>query len=711
MDNEYLVVMVLKRFCLVGMWNFNLRRIQSHRKYIYFFEVVVDLPMSEQAGPCRMILRSKDGIELYTLPSKDQEAVAPEERPFLLKGSSTLQTFAPDGSCVYVHQQSVGVSKCLLDSNDNTVVSPFLKDSKGVQMLSVSPRGTYLLTWERLSSSDASHRNLRVWSGRTGQLLHGFVQKNLKRDAWPYLQWSHDEKHAFLLVTNEIRVYPGDAFATKATGEEEVRFVDKMRCPGLTTMSVPVRATTSSYLVASFVPKTKDKPARASLHRYPTTSATPNASSYPALATKSLFQAEEVAVHWSPKGDAALMALQTSVDASGESYYGSTTLHLMHQDQQDVVAVNLPNNSTGPVLDVAWMPNPTKPPCFVVISGRMPSMASLHHGTSGEPLFLFGNAHRNTISWSSHGRFLCLAGFGNLAGGMSFWDRNKQKQIPQYDAETGVPYCPQIVASCTVGYGWSPDSRTFAVSTTSPRMNVDNGVRLYRYNGEASKTTPWDNAVYLPDRLLEASFVPALPTVYPDRAQSPAPRISGDAQAVAAAKKRAAEAATQPASSSSSSSGGASKGRYVPPSARGRTGGTSLAERMRKEKEGAMMGATKVVKKPSVPGASSGKKVPVGMSAPTGEKSKSAQRRERQKQNKAKREEEEARAKAEKEAADKAAREAAAADPEKRARKLKKTLKQIDDLKARDPSSLNDDQKKKLASEEALRVELAQLGV
>jgi len=42
-----------------------------------------------------------------------------------------------------------------------------------------------------------------------------------------------------------------------------------------------------------------------------------------------------------------------------------------------------------------------------------------------EHLFAFalvGNAHRNTIVWSSHGRFVCLAGFGNLAGGILFLD-------------------------------------------------------------------------------------------------------------------------------------------------------------------------------------------------------------------------------------------------------------------------------------------------
>ena len=86
-------------------------------------------------------------------------------------------------------------------------------------------------------------------------------------------------------------------------------------------------------------------------------------------------------------------------------------------------------------------------------------------------LFLFGEAHRNIVSWAPHGRFVALCGFGNLAGDFDMWDVNKKKKM---GANT---------TSAAVGYGWSPDSRQFMVSTTAPRMNVDNGIRLFKYNG------------------------------------------------------------------------------------------------------------------------------------------------------------------------------------------------------------------------------------
>jgi translation initiation factor 2A len=311
----------------------------------------------------------------------------------------------------------------------------------------------------------------------------------------------------------------------------------------------------------------------------------------------------------------------------------------------------------------------------------------LHNGNDGKPTFLFGNAHRNTIAWAPHGRFVCLAGFGNLAGGMTFWDRNKLKQIP--------PANP-ITASCTVGYGWSPDSRLVSVSTTSPRMNVDNGAHIYRYNGDKMMNVPWNNEDYCPDRLIQASFLPALSSAYPDRPQSPtlkdaAPSAGGASAPAAAAKP---------------------PGRYMPPSARNRAGrgGSTLAERMQAEKEGKMKGAQKVsTEKPKFMGVTG--KVVVGMAPAVAEgKSKSALRREKTKQ---KKEEDAARqAHEDKVAAEAKATEAQApVDPEKRAKKINKSLKQIEELKQKDPSALNEDQQNKIGSEKDLRDELAKLGL
>ncbi len=642
--------------------------------------------------------------------------------------------------------------------------------TRGVQFMCLSSLGSYILTWEKPKSKPSGSEsggsektqtqtqpNLKIWSSVSGRFLHGFTMRTCKRYQWPPVRWTHDEQFAFHQVANQLNVYNGHDFATASTGNTtekdaidgnvNVRYIDQIRCKGMTSFSLPTKSSAQlvssqssssskkKYLLSTFIGETKGKPARVSLLRYPDRLGTAdNPSSGAVLVSKSFYQAEECTTQWSPQGDAALILTTTSVDSSGESYYGSTNLYLLLSDVKtrgidgEALSVPLPsanatNNGGGPVLDVAWMPNPDKPSSFAVISGKMPALTSLHHGTTAEPTFLLGNAHRNTIVWSTHGRFLTLGGFGNLAGGMDFIDRNKMKPMTQYHPATGADLGANgNTASCAVGYGWSPDSRYFMVSTTSPRMNVDNGVALYKYNGleiRDEMVVSWDNSAFLPNLLLAAEFVPAKRDAYPDRPQSPPPkkRVDGDTSAATAGGgggKSIGGAASGPGSGAGGNGNKTTgayippAGRYVPPNAR-KSGGTSLADRMRREREGSSVGVTKVAPRGAVVGANP-KKGPVGMTTNVdGGKSKSALKKERQRLAK-KKAEEEAKAEAERKAVEEKERAAAAAaDPVKRSKKLKKIIKQIDELKAKDPSTLNEDQKKKLATEESIREELESL--
>ncbi|KAL7564825.1 hypothetical protein ACA910_021081 [Epithemia clementina (nom. ined.)] len=763
--------------------------------------------------PCKILMRSKEGVEVYELPDEydelQQQRQQPtattqqqqqQQRPFLCRGSTSLPIIpSPDGSVVYIHMTGRGICKyripermpwaggALVDDGDNDkdkkngssssswLVLSF-PDTSNVQMMDLSPgTGSFLLTWERWNETTCPH-NLRVWDTARGKLVAAFVQRNIKRDSWPYLQWTHDERVAILLTTNEVRFYPVASFPNHGNdGNDDddddptaVRYSDKFRIPNVSSISVPRTSSLVGnqdnandnnndnnnnhqpiYIFTAFVPATKDKPARAGLYRF-VPGSKPDT---PPILSKSLFQAEDMKVDWSPAGDAALLTLQTSVDKSGQSYYGSSQLFLMRYDgESEVVAVPLPQE--GPVSSVGWLPDATKPPCFVVVAGKMPSLSTLHHGKSGQPTFTFGNAHRNVVSWSPHGRFLCLAGFGNLAGGMSFWDRNKQKLVNNNnnnnnnnnhhpdDNATG-----QLRAGApVVGYDWSPSSRWFLCSTCSPRMNVDNGVRLFRYNGRTVPTTalPWNNQHYEPDKLLQACFVPApSPHVYPDRPQSPVVVVPEGCQP----EQPQPQAISAAAAATGGTKAAAPTGRYVPPSARGRPGGSSLAERLRREKEGTLQTATRLAHTTNVQTTLHGQRVVVGLAAPPPGKSKSALKREKEKKKKQQQQQgqppppppEEEPVPAPVPAATAVVTTATAAapptmappassqdntsnsnsqpesvsDPEKRARKIKKMLKQIEDLKEKgaNNNALNEDQKAKIASEEQLRAELKQLGL
>jgi translation initiation factor 2A len=624
--------------------------------------------------PCRLLVRTKTNVTVYQVPERADEDPQPHREATyeLWKGATTWSHCSPDGAFVYLLTNR-GVARCCIRTKESGTID----GTKAVQIMSLSPSGAFFVTWERLS--DASPQNLKLFKG--GNLLTAFSQKALKRDAWPTLQFTHDERYAFLLTTSEIRVYPVESLS-----DAEPRYVTKLHVPGLSSFSLPSRCGKKSYFFTTFCAGSKNQPAKASLQEF-----RPDANEFHQRSAKSLFQAEEMRTHWSPLGDSALITLQTSVDTSGQSYYGSSQLFLL-SPTADVLAVPV----STPVLDVSWMPHPEKPPCFVVIAGKMPALASLHHGQTADQLFLFGNAHRNVVAWSPHGRFVTLAGFGNLAGGMGFWDRNKLKLVPHSARNASG----ELKAEHATAHGWSPDSRLFVTATCSPRMNVENGIRLWRYTGEELSNVPWNNVQFQPDQLLQAQFIPAVLDDYPDRPQSP---LTGAPKDNAAASPAAYPTKAKPAA-------------YVPPSARNRPlgAGTSLAEKMRREKEASTQVATRVVSTNRVASAGSANPLPVGMTVAP--KSKSAIKREKLK---AKKQEEEQQhvnvpppssTNLEVERKD-VPTEDAAVDPEKKSRKLKKILKQIQDLKDRDIADLNDDQRLKLASEAAVRAELAELGL
>lgn len=162
--------------------------------------------------PCKVLLRSKDGVELYTIPERPTDLVEkPAERPFLLKGATTLCQV--NATTAYLHMAGKGIAKCpLTDPPFGKVKDVFFENTENVQMMDLSPKGTYLLTWERWYE-DKRPDNLRLWETATGRLAASFTQKALKRDAWPNLQFTADESFAALHVTSEMRFFPSAAFA------------------------------------------------------------------------------------------------------------------------------------------------------------------------------------------------------------------------------------------------------------------------------------------------------------------------------------------------------------------------------------------------------------------------------------------------------------------------------------------------------------------
>lgn len=122
----------------------------------------------------------------------------------------------------------------------------------------------------------------------------------------------------------------------------------------------------------------------------------------------------------------------------------------------------------GPIHDVSWSPNSKE---FGVVYGYMPAKTTIFNQRA-VATYTFPLGPRNTIIFSPTGRFVLVAGFGNLAGQMDIYDLEKNYQ-----------------KICTIEGGnpsvceWSPDSKYILTATTSPRLRVDNGVRLWHVGG------------------------------------------------------------------------------------------------------------------------------------------------------------------------------------------------------------------------------------
>jgi len=309
------------------------------------------------------------------------------------------------------------------------------------------------------------------------------------KSSWPYIRWSNNEKYCFILpsaAAKEIQVYHQVQFQSciqKIKGLTEDPIVSFSIAPSF-------ELDKNTVVFHTFSPGTKGQPSKFAILRYP------DRLGHSPIVVKYFFRAEEFTIKWNPKSD-----------ASNNS------------------SIQVPLVKAGPVSSFEWYSNSTrkKAPSFLAIIGKIPKLAALCNDKTGEPFYVFGKQHRNTISWSPSGVLVCLVGLGNLTSSMDFCDTNKQKKVPQYhpsgkDDELLVSY--GNTSKPTESLGWSPDSRLFHVSTVAPRMNVDNGVRIYKYNEDG----PICDFPLLPDQLHFAEFVPPrLGEQLVDRPQSPLP--------------------------------------------------------------------------------------------------------------------------------------------------------------------------------------------
>lgn len=350
--------------------------------------------------------------------------------------------FSDDGSTLMVTKSDSVIS--IFDCKTLREIRSF--DVPNVLAAVISPCGTYLQTFQKCSSPQ--HKNVVLWKIENGESVYQLFQKNITKVTWPSVRFSSDEAVACRLATNEIQFFDPRDFPKG--------FINRLRVPGVAALELS--KVPGSY-VAAFVPESKGMPASVQIY------ASGKDLQSQAVARRSFFRCSTVQLSWNSGSTGLLVVVQSDVDKTNQSYYGESKLNYLTTDGTHEGLV--PLRKEGPIHDVQWSYSGKE---FAVVYGFMPAMATVFDKKCN-PLLELGTGPYNTIRWNPLGNFICLAGFGNLPGDMAFWDYKEKKQLGTTRAELSVTS------------EWSPDGHYFMTATTAPRLQVDNGIKVFHHNG------------------------------------------------------------------------------------------------------------------------------------------------------------------------------------------------------------------------------------
>ncbi|KDN48186.1 translation initiation factor eIF-2A [Tilletiaria anomala UBC 951] len=470
-------------------------------------------------------------------------------------GPTRVFQYSPDGSTFaaameeftrLVDTREASSSKVKLDLPASKVVA-----------LEFSPKGNYLSTWERPNKLEdgSMSRNLRIWNSNSGEEIASFERKTQEGC---FFQFTSTEDYCVRQVTGELQVYSPKTISDGVVG--------RLKVDGMTSFQLGPGEKPS---IAVFCGERKGAPASVRIYSLASLLSSTDMPALP-LSQKTFFKADKIHFKWNRSGSALLFLTSTDVDKTNASYYGESNLYMMTANGSFDCRVSL--DKEGPIHDYEWSPNSRE---FVVIYGFMPAKVVLF-SYKVNVIAELGTQPRNFVAYNPQGRLICIAGFGNLSGMVDVWDRENLAggKIYSFDGSNS--------SVCQ----WSPDGHFLLTATLSPRLRVDNGVRIWHCTG---------NLVHIEmiNELYQAGWRPAL-----NMAAASFPQIIPPAPAPSpAAAAYIAEKAAKPKVT----------GTYRPPGARG-TATPDIFKRHDLEAGGS--GASSpgsLSRNNSIPGAPSGK--------------------------------------------------------------------------------------------------------
>ncbi|KAI5949692.1 hypothetical protein CANMA_005500 [Candida margitis] len=547
--------------------------------------------------------------------------------------------------------------------------------------LSFSPKGTYLCLWCKpvlLNKENGTwNKNLKIFNIKSKAIIAEWSVKH--QNGWKPQFTSEETLFSRGVNNREIQFFEIKAESDSEVNMNQPTFKYKLEDAKGTFQNFQI-SPGKNPSVAVFIPEKSGKPASVLIYNIPNFNQP--------VCFKNFFKAERCLLTWNSLGTALLALASTDHDTSNKSYYGETNLYLLGIAGSYNSRIDL--TKEGPIHDITWSPTARE---FAVSYGYMPSETTFFDAR-GNAIHSLPTASRNTILYSPHAKFVLVAGFGNLQGTVDVYDRqNKFAKVVSFEA-SNTSVCE-----------WSPCGRFILTATTSPRLRVDNGLKVWHASGKLIYLKEFPELYSIGWKPQDLSQFPPL------RALEPAPEVHESAKEYTAKREAIANAAAKKPA-----------GAYRPPHARGSASSSSASSLYQKELENNMKSGT-----PPPPGLSRngvGRVKTVPGAAPVAEKESKAAAKNRKKRE-AKKSKEESPAPASSgnagtgNGSDTASAEAGAgviggivSVEEKKIRSLLKKLRAIEQLKMKQAGGepLEDTQVIKISKEDEIRSELSTLG-
>lgn len=405
--------------------------------------------------PPFIVQRSKEGLKLIT--SFQDDSICNDET-ILSKSEDKNDRVesvhcSEDGDLIAWCDNKV--IKCIKFEKQETVFEQ--ENIHKSNCVYISPKSTRLISFSTMSGGD----NLHFWDLPAQSHLASMRFK--KASQWKPV-FSMNEDICLQHLPGELVLYANGKFDKPKQRISHIKVDDF----SLSTASLhdntyqhlySKRTKNKTHYIAIYTAGTKGQPSIVKIYKYPNMT--------DCVTNKSFFKADRVKFSWSPSGNSLLLTCQTDFDPAAKSYYGEQSLNFMSVKGESYF-VKLPKEGT--ISHIEWYPSCDKD-MFVCVYGLMPAKVSLFNNKC-EVVFNFGDQGSfNTATFSPFGNMVAIYGIGNLAGQLCIWDFEKKKLI----SNLKVPE--------TTGLEWCADGKHILTCTTTPRLRVGNGFRLWHYTG------------------------------------------------------------------------------------------------------------------------------------------------------------------------------------------------------------------------------------